>query len=35
MAIYLTPKSEALMRQKVANGNYASVGEAIDVAVVT
>jgi Arc/MetJ-type ribon-helix-helix transcriptional regulator len=33
MAIYLSPKSEALIRQKVADGNYASVDEAVDVAV--
>jgi Arc/MetJ-type ribon-helix-helix transcriptional regulator len=33
MTIYLTPKSEALIRQKVENGSYASVEEAVDVAV--
>ena len=33
MMIHLTPKSEALIRQQVANGRYATVDEALDAAV--
>jgi antitoxin ParD1/3/4 len=33
MTIHLTPQSEALIREKVASGRYATVDEAIDAAV--
>jgi putative addiction module CopG family antidote len=33
MMIHLTPESEAVIRQKVASGRYASVDEALDAAI--